>query len=59
VIACTHTHATSMDLTCVLLPPCVQDPVPQQLLEKIMACLAARFDLLVKYIQPHLQAASI
>jgi hypothetical protein len=54
-----YTHVIFPDPTCVLLPPCVRDPVPPSLLAKIVTCLATRFDLPVKDIRPHLRTASL
>ena len=43
----------------VLLPPCDQNAVPPPLIEKIITCLATRFDLTNKGIRPHLRTASL
>jgi hypothetical protein len=43
----------------VLLPPCDRNPVPPQLVEKVIASLSTRFDLPVKEIRSHLRKATL
>jgi hypothetical protein len=47
------------DPSCVLLPPCDQNPVPASLLDKIVACLSTRFGIPAKNIRPYLRTASL
>jgi hypothetical protein len=47
------------DPTCVLLPPCNRNCIPDPLLAKILVCLAIQFNCQVKDVRPHLQMASL
>jgi hypothetical protein len=58
-IADTDFDMMLIDPTCVLLPPCDQNCVPEPLFAKILVCLATRFNLEAKEIRPHLQTASV
>jgi hypothetical protein len=56
-IRCSNT--AYLDPAYALLPPCNRDSIPLPLIKKITLCLATRFNLPMKDIQPHLQTASV
>ena len=54
-----HSNTAHLDPAYALLPPCNRDSIPLPLIKKIALCLATRFDLSMKDIQPHLRTASV
>ena len=52
-------NTTYLDPAYALLPSCNQDSIPLPLIKKIALCLATRFNLPTKDIQPHLQTALV
>jgi hypothetical protein len=49
----------TLDPTCVLLPPCIHDPVAPSLVRKITTCLSTRFDISAADIRQQLDKATI
>ena len=58
-ITITYFDIIFIDPSYVLLPPCSRDSIPHSLIQKVMLCLATRFDLATKDISAHLQTASL
>jgi hypothetical protein len=58
-ITITYFDIIFIDPSYVLLPPCNEDCIPRSLIQKIILCLATRFDLTTNDISPHLQTASL
>ena len=58
-ITITYFDIIFIDPSYVLLPPCNRGSIPRPLIQKIILCLATRFDLATKDISAHLQTASL